>query len=57
MSTPTIHDVDNYGRHSVMPGRHTVAEHRAVECVLDMLATHGRDLGATQTDAGRRVRA
>lgn len=26
MSTPTIHDVDNYGRHSVMPGRHTVAD-------------------------------
>jgi hypothetical protein len=25
VSTPTIHDVDNYGRHSVMPGRHTVA--------------------------------
>ena len=31
MSTPTIHDVDNYGRHSVMPG----AEHGESELSID----------------------
>ena len=42
MSTPTIHDVDNYGRHSVMPGRHTVADlaSRALGRVADLSKQH-----------------
>lgn len=44
---PTIHDVDNYGRHSVIPGRHTVAD-LASRALAQTLTRVERDRGASR---------
>ena len=54
MSTPTIHDVDNYGRHSVMPGRHTVAD-LASRALTHTLTRIDRDWSADAVTQEMRV--
>lgn len=50
----TIHDVDSYGRHSLLPGRHTVAD-LASRALTDTLTRVDRDWPADAVTQEMRV--